>query len=139
MTTHIVSALALNLRAGDRQSIATEHAGNLEAYDCFLRGRELAQRGAREANRNAQPLLRRAIELDPRFAPPYARLACALMVDYASGWSASPAQALEEAEKAARLCASRPSASRRRSSTASSGQGSPSTSPTAPAIPRATA
>jgi len=41
VTTHIVSALALNLNAGDRQSIAAEHTDNQEAYDFFLRGREL--------------------------------------------------------------------------------------------------
>ena len=41
VTTQIVSALALNLSAGDRQSLAAEHTDNLEAYDCFLRGREL--------------------------------------------------------------------------------------------------
>ena len=47
-------------------------------------------------------LLRRAIELDPRFAPAYAFLGAAHVIDYVNGWSASPAQALEEAEKAAR-------------------------------------
>jgi adenylate cyclase len=41
VTTHIVSALALNLNAGDRQSIAAEQTDNLEAYHNFLRGREL--------------------------------------------------------------------------------------------------
>ena len=82
VTTQIVSALALNLSAGDRQSIAAEHTDNLEAYDCFLRGRELFWRHAREANREAETLLRRAIELDPRFAPAYAFLAAAHVIDY---------------------------------------------------------
>jgi adenylate cyclase len=105
VTTHIVSALALNLNAGDRQSIAADHTDNLEAHDCFLRGRELLNRLAREANRQAQMLLWRAVELDPRFAPACAYLAAALVVDYASGWSASPGKTLEEAEKAARQAA----------------------------------
>ena len=69
MTTQIVSALALNLSAGDRQSIAAEHSDNQEAYDCFLRGRELWSRTTKDANREAANLLRRAIELDPRYAP----------------------------------------------------------------------
>ncbi len=77
VTTKIVSALALNLSAADRQSIAVEHIDNLEAHDCFLRGRELFGRAAREANRDAQPLLRRATELSPRFAPAFAFLASA--------------------------------------------------------------
>ena len=44
VTQHIVGALALNLTEGDRQRLATEHTDNLEAYDCFLRGRELWRR-----------------------------------------------------------------------------------------------
>ena len=102
VTTHIVSALALNLNAGDRQSIAAEQTDNLEAYDSFLRGRELWFRTTKDANREAGTLLRRAIELDPRFAPAYAFLGGSYVIDYVNGWSASPAQALEEAEKAAR-------------------------------------
>jgi adenylate cyclase len=102
VTAQIVSALALNLSAGDRQSIAADHTDNLEAHDCFLRGRELFWRLATEANRDAQPLLRRAIELDPRFAPAYAFLAAAFAVEYANDWSASPARTLEEAETTAR-------------------------------------
>ena len=102
VTTQIVGALALNLSSGDRQSIAVEHSDNQEAYDCFLRGRELFFRTTRDANREAGNLLRRAIELDPRYAPAHALLAAARVIDYANGWTASPTQALEEAEKAAR-------------------------------------
>ncbi len=102
VTTHIVSALALNLSPGERQSIAAEHIDNPEAYDCFLRGRDLFLRQTKEANRDAQPLLRRAIELDPRFARAFGCLAAVLVLDYVNGWSASPVEALEEAEKTAR-------------------------------------
>ncbi len=102
VTNLIVSALALNLSPSDRQSITAEHADNQEAYDCFLRGRELWFRTARDANREAASLLRRAIELDPRFAPAFAFLGATHVIDYANGWSASPSQELEEAEKAAR-------------------------------------
>ena len=103
VTTQIVSALALNLKAGDRRNVVAEHTDNLEAYDCFLRGRELWWVHARGANREAEALLKRAVDLDPRYAPAFAFLAAAKVNDYASGWSAAPAQALEESEKAARL------------------------------------
>ena len=56
---------------------------------------------SKEANREAERLLRRAAELDPRFAPAFAFLASALVTDYANGWSDTPAEALKEAEKAA--------------------------------------
>jgi TolB-like protein len=102
VTTRIVSALALNLSSGDRQSIAMEHSDNQEAYDCFLRGRELWFRTTKDANCEAGNLLRRAIELDPRYAPAHALLGATHVIDYANGWTASPTQALEDAEKAAR-------------------------------------
>src|SRR5208283_82748 len=75
VTAHIVSALTLNLSAGDRQSIAAERTDNQEAYDCYLRGRELWWAFSKEANREAGTLLRRAAELDPSFAPAFAFLA----------------------------------------------------------------
>jgi adenylate cyclase len=101
VTTHIVSALALNLTRDDRRSIVAERTDNQEAYDCFLRGRELWWAFSKEANREAERLLRRAAELDPRFAPAFAFLAAALANGYSNGWSEDPAQALDEAEKAA--------------------------------------
>ena len=99
VTAHIVNALALNLSGGDRQSIAAERTDNQEAYDCFLRGRELWWAFSNEANREAERLLRRAAELDPRFAPAFAFLAAVLGTGFSNGWS--DAEALEEAEKAA--------------------------------------
>ena len=65
VTQHIVGALALNLTEGEQQRLATEHTDNLEAYDCFLRGREQLWRLTREQNSQARELLQRAIELDP--------------------------------------------------------------------------
>jgi adenylate cyclase len=102
VTAHIVSALELNLSRGDRQSMAVERTENQEAYDCFLRGRELWWRFSSEANREAERLLRRATTLDPGFAPAFAFLAATLANAYSNEWGDDPAEALEEAEKAAR-------------------------------------
>ena len=41
VTKEIVAALALNLSIGEQQQLAGEHTSSPEAYDCFLRGREL--------------------------------------------------------------------------------------------------
>src|SRR5208337_3447503 len=93
VTGQIVAALSLNLTQGDRQRLMAEHTDNPEAFDCFLRGRDLWWRHAREPNAQARELLLRAIELDPAFAPPYAWLAAAHINDYVSQWTAS--QSLE--------------------------------------------
>ena len=49
VTQQIVAALALNLTEGDQQRLVTEQTDNLEAYDCFLRGREQLWRFTRGA------------------------------------------------------------------------------------------
>ena len=98
VTQHIVGALALNLREGEQQRIATEHTDNLEAYDCLLRGRELLWLFMREQNKQARELLQRAIELDPKFAPAYAFLAISNLLDYVNQWSPSPSTSIEQAE-----------------------------------------
>ena len=75
VTQHIVGALALNLTEGEQQRLVTGQTDNLEAYDCFLRGREHHWRFTREQNSQARELFQKAIELDPKFASAYAFLA----------------------------------------------------------------
>jgi adenylate cyclase len=101
VTGQIVAALSLNLMQGDRRRMAAEHTDNMEAFDCFLRGRELWWRHTKEPNSQARGLLLRATELDPSFAPAFAWLAAAHVNDYVSGWTASPSQSLELALEAA--------------------------------------
>jgi len=101
VTQQIVDALALNLTEGDRQRLAPEHPRNAEAYDCFLRGRELWHRLTKETNVAARDLLQRAIELDPKFASAYAFLALTHGLDYLNRWSASPPESMAQAEEVA--------------------------------------
>jgi adenylate cyclase len=101
VTQQIVGALAVNLKEGDRQQLAPEHTGNMEAYDCFLRGRELWHRLTKETNIAARELLQRAVELDPNFASAHAFLALAHGLDYVNRWSPSPGRSFEQAEEVA--------------------------------------
>ena len=103
VTVKIVSALSLNLSAGDRQRIAADHTDNLEAYDSLLRGRELYYLQSKDSNSQARELFQRAAELDPRFVPAVFFVSTTHILDYINGWSASPSQSLEEARRAARL------------------------------------
>jgi TolB-like protein/class 3 adenylate cyclase/Tfp pilus assembly protein PilF len=99
VTQQIVDALALNLTEGDQQRLATEQTDNLEAYDCFLHGREQLWRFTKAENIQGRKLLQRAIELDPKFAPAYAFLAFANILDYANQWSPSWPTAMTQAEE----------------------------------------
>ncbi|MDX8495209.1 adenylate/guanylate cyclase domain-containing protein [Mesorhizobium sp. VK22B] len=101
VTQQIVGALALNLTEGDRQRLAPEHPRNIEAYDCFLRGRELWYRLTKETNVAARDLLQRAIEQDPEFASAHAFLALTHGLDYLNRWSASPPESMAQAEEVA--------------------------------------
>ncbi|KWV53712.1 guanylyl cyclase [Rhizobium altiplani] len=96
VTQQIVGALELKLTAGDQQRLAAEQTQNLEAYDCFLRGREHMWRLTREQNIEGQQLLQRAIDLDPNFAPAHAFLAVAQALAYVNQWSQSPSTSLQQ-------------------------------------------
>ena len=50
VTEEIVDALSLNLARGDRRRLMVEQTDNMEAFDRFLRGRELSWRHANEPN-----------------------------------------------------------------------------------------
>jgi adenylate cyclase len=101
VTEQIVDALSLNLTRGDRRRLMAEQTDNMEAFDCFLRGRELWWRHAKEPNAQARELLLRATELDPQFAPGFAWLGAAHINDYVSQWTASPSRSLDLAHEAA--------------------------------------
>ena len=101
VTQHIVGALAVNLTVDERQRLSSEHTRNPEAYDCFLRGRELWHGLTEATNIAARDLLLRAIELDPKFAAAHAFLALTYGLDYLNRWGASPSTAMEHAEQAA--------------------------------------
>ncbi len=98
VTQQIVDALALNLSKGDQQRLATEQTGNLDAYDYFLHGREQLWRFTKAENIKGRELLQRAVEFDPKFAPAYAFLAFANILDYANQWSSSWSNAMAQAE-----------------------------------------
>ncbi|MDQ0560209.1 TolB-like protein/class 3 adenylate cyclase/Tfp pilus assembly protein PilF [Rhizobium mesoamericanum] len=97
VTQQIVGALELKLAVGDQQRLATEQTQNLEAYDCFLRGREQMWRLTKEQNIQGRQLLQRAIDLDPKFAPAHAFLAVSHGLAYVNQWSESPSKSLEQA------------------------------------------
>jgi adenylate cyclase len=98
----IVGALAVTLTRGEAQRLRRRATGSVDAYESWLRAREVLARGSRDSVVEARALHRRAIEIDPSFAAPHAGLALAALADYVSGWAPDPALALDEAERWAR-------------------------------------
>jgi adenylate cyclase len=98
----IVGALAVKLTPADERRLRRRGTDNVQAHEFWWRARELLGRGTRDAVAQARAMHHRALEIDPNFAAPYAGLALAAMQEYANGWVDDPAQALDEAERAAR-------------------------------------
>jgi adenylate cyclase len=94
----IVGVLAVTLTKTEEERLTRRGTSSLEAYEFWLRARELFSRATRESVAEAKALHRKAIEADPRFAAPHAGLALAGISEYASGWTDSES-VLDEAER----------------------------------------
>jgi TolB-like protein/class 3 adenylate cyclase/Flp pilus assembly protein TadD len=107
----IVFALKVMLTPEEQERFKSAPTTNLEAYDYYLRGREAGGRAffesRKEASDQARQMFEKAIELDPRYAAAYARLAWVYHLDFFSRWAQDPAQslgrALELAQRAVAL------------------------------------
>ncbi len=74
----------------------------MDAHDSFLRGRELTfgpKRKDRAMFDQSIAYFRRAIELDPNYAAPYAGLGMVYILDYQNHWSDTPGASYELAER----------------------------------------
>ena len=101
LTQEIIAALKIKLSASEKMRIAAGGTKNVDAHDFFLKGRELVTGNKRDREMfvDANAFLRRAIELDPNYAGPYAALGWAYVMDYQNRWSDHPETSLEEAQR----------------------------------------
>src|SRR5262245_43963063 len=101
----ILLALRVKLTPAEQARFRRAPTGSLEAYDYFLRGRELHRRVTKEANAQAQQMFEHAISLDPQYAAAYAALGLSRFMAWRNGWP--PQSALEQvlalAQKAVEL------------------------------------
>ncbi|MBL7846117.1 MAG: hypothetical protein JNL40_01520 [Cyclobacteriaceae bacterium] len=80
----ITERLRVLLTPEERQRITQPVTANQEAYDLYVRARELLMAGfiSSEEEATAQELLKRAIQLDPKFGKAYALLSYSLIFDF---------------------------------------------------------
>jgi TolB-like protein/tetratricopeptide (TPR) repeat protein len=102
----IVEKLEVKLLGGERASVVKRHTDNLEAHNAYLVGLFEWNKMSPEGFVRCQELFQEAIDLDPDFAPAYARLADSFTS--VTWWSDQPpaealAQALPLVEKALAL------------------------------------
>ena len=104
ITQAIVQQLNVRLLPGEQEAIAKPTTGNIEAYQLFLRGRELFHSSTRVRIRLARQLFAEAVELDPQFARAYAGIAhCDTRLSNWYGEKIAMADILAMADKAIAL------------------------------------
>lgn len=107
ITEKIVTALSLKLNPADLAKVKRTDTADVQAYELFLKGRDVFQRFSREDTYAAQDLFKQALALDQNFAKAYAMLAWTYAFEYTNGWSNTPektlATSLEMANKALSL------------------------------------
>lgn len=90
LTQNIVAALKITLTASERERLAGKRAGDIDAYNYFLRGREQLWLHTRAGNADARALMAKVIEIEPSHAAALAITAFSHVNDYANGWSPNP-------------------------------------------------
>jgi TolB-like protein/class 3 adenylate cyclase len=103
ITQKIVTALAVNLTAEERERQARKETDSPEAYDAFLRGWAHYRLNTRDDFAKAVPYLEKAIQLDPNYGRGHAALATIYWESWNSEWVRSLGISYHEAiEKAKR-------------------------------------
>lgn len=78
----IVEALAVQLTPEDEKRLSDKGTQDLDAYDAFVRARQVLRERTPSANRHARELFAQAVERDPNFSGAYAGLALTYWYDF---------------------------------------------------------
>ena len=98
----IVEALRVTLSPKERRAIQNVATRNVEAYDCYLRGRKFFYQMTGRSFEFARQMYQRAIEIDPQYALAYAGIAdChSFMYTYSDSSKEHQEKALEASRQA---------------------------------------
>jgi adenylate cyclase len=101
VTRQIVDALRVTLSPAEKARLTDSGTPNIDAYDCYLRGRELMAVNPKNRERfeRSTKFFMKALELDPSYSQAYAGLSMAYNLDYQNRWSDNPDISLRLAKR----------------------------------------
>jgi adenylate cyclase len=99
VTSAIVATLPGRMEAAARRRTERKPPANMVSYECVLEAKALHHRSNRDDNMRALSLIRRAVQLDPRYAHAHAWHACILGQQWGYGWCADRAVIQAEIER----------------------------------------
>jgi serine/threonine protein kinase/Flp pilus assembly protein TadD len=101
----IAGALQVMLSDTEKKAIQKAQTTNVEAYDCFLRGRQLFYQSRPKSLEFARQMFLRAAEIDPNYAQAYAGLAycCSFLYEFYGANEENRKQVESASEKALSL------------------------------------
>jgi adenylate cyclase len=102
VTEQVVGAIAPMVQQAEIERMKLKRTDNLDAYDTLLRGLAQFQRVTAESTTAALELFRKAIELDPDYAPAYGRAAVCYVRRNQNDWITDRERETAEAMRLAR-------------------------------------
>jgi adenylate cyclase len=97
VTEIIVSAVAANIAASERERLSQLAPSDVRAYTYVLQGQQHIYRYTREDNTRARGLYESALELDPRYARALAATSRTFNIDWRYDWTELRDRALDKA------------------------------------------
>jgi adenylate cyclase len=107
IVARLATAYGGRLHKAWRGRIEKSTPQNFQAYDHFQRGIEVFETHIRGCTDKARVSFLKAIELDPDYGKPYAKIAWAYLTDVWLGWSEDPARSMADALRYATLAIAR--------------------------------
>jgi len=99
ITLKIINALQIKLTMGEQIRLWEGGTTSIQAFDKWMRGMDCFFRFNEKDNKQARHFFKEAINIDKGYTLAYAMLGYTNIVDLANGWSKSPIESFEHAEK----------------------------------------